>query len=226
MLRICYLVAVIGGCLLTVGCGRSYEGRLTPEEHKAVKTEVKVEVEAFLYDAKIRRDGKPTSFRLELFRTDSAVALSGRGYLGKGALKGRMTADSLEIYFPASNEYIYESMGDIAVSSSCMEGMRGLSFLNLLTTLPESDHIASGVVVECDSSESGRRYFSLIWEDCHWEMKLTYDQQDTDWRLLRLSFDDDRTGFTVKRRSLKRGATINQNRFRVVVPDDALRIIP
>lgn len=226
MLRASCLAVITGGCLLSAGCGGSYYAGTVPEEYSAAKTEVKVEVEAFLFDSRIRRDGKPTSFRLELFRTDSIIALSGRGYLGKGALRGRMTADSLEIYFPASNEYLYESLGDIANSSSCPEGLRGLDFLGLLTTLPTNDHIASGVAIECDSSKTERRHFTLTWVDRHWEMKLEYDRREIGWRLLKLSFVDDKTSFKTTRRSMKRRAEINQNRFRVFVPEDALKIIP
>ncbi len=127
-------ICTIAACLLiTAGCGSSRKGALVGDE---ANWQGKVEVEAYLFDAKLRRDNKPTSVRLEFFHTDSVIAFAGRGYLGKGALKGRLTEDSLEVYFPTTDEFVKEAAADLMSSFDCAGDIGSFNLMALFNSLP------------------------------------------------------------------------------------------
>lgn len=227
MARITALPAIMAICLLVVGCAPTYKAPPRHEQVAKTASTGKVKVDAYLFNARLRRDGKPTSFRLELLQTDSAVVLGGRGYLGRGALKGRMTADSLEIYFPATNEYLYESVADMVVSSFCPGRMQGLNLMRLLRRLPQASDFNVDATLERDDSDRKRPRFSLSWPDCPWRLQLAYNRQKTSWRLREIRFDDgDRTSFTAKRRSFKEQIAVTRKRLKPAVPVDAVRVSP
>ena len=211
---------------LLAGCGSGYRKQAAIEERQQAGQE-KVEVEAYLFDARLRRHGKPTSFRLEIFQTDSVLALGGRAYLGKGALKGRMTADSLEVYFPSSNEYLYESLSDLFVTTECPNEVPELNLLSLFNSLPDSIEEMENIRITADYSNRKRPEFNIFLQDCPWRIELTYDRQDTGWRIRHFKFDDGRdTSLKARRREYKKKARVRSSKFRLVPPDDALRIIP
>ncbi len=211
----------VGVLLGAGGCGTARYGGTAAED---ATPEYKIAVEAWLFDARIKRDGKPTSFRLEIYQTDSVSALAGRGYLGKGALKGRMTGDSVEIYFPSTNEYLYEPVAEVLNSSVCSEKTPTLDFQRLLRDFPDTLK-SDGLRVESDFEDENAPHFVLEWEDCPWRMELIYDRRDNGWRLRELIFDDgDLTTFTARRRTYKDRANVSSNKFRVQPPPDAVRV--
>lgn len=213
--------------LLLSGCGPTFVAEPTVDGYKKKGPGKKVRVEAYLFDAKIRKDGKPTSLRLELFQTDSLVALSARGYLGKGALKGRLTSDSLEAFFPTRNEYLYESVRDLLFRSSCTHAIDPLDFPGLLRNLPDLMDLGSGLMVQRDDSKRKHPKFTLTWPECAWRLELTYDKRITGWRLSKLILDNgDDISFTAKRRSYKASARVNRNKFELPIGPDAIRITP
>jgi len=221
------LSAVMAICLQVVGCAPAYKAPPMHEQTTKTAPEEKVKVDAYLFNARLRRDGKPTSFRLELLQTDSAVVLGGRGYLGRGALKGRMTADSLEIYFPATNEYLYESVADLVASSFCPSRMQGLNLMRLLRRLPQADDFNVDATLERDDGDRKRPRFFLSWPDCPWRLQLAYNRQKTGWRLQEIRFDDgDRTSFTAKRRSFKEQIAVTRKKLKPAIPDGAVRVSP
>lgn len=218
--------------LLLSGCGPTFVAEPTVDGYKKKGPDKKVRVEAYLFDAKIRKDGKPTSLRLELFQTDSLVALSARGYLGKGAFKGRLTSDSLEAYFPTRNEYLYESVLDLLFRSSCTHAIHPLDFPGLLRNLPDEMYLGAGLIVQRQKSNSlhpnpRHREFTLTWPECAWRLELTYDKRKTGWRLSKLILDNgDNISFTAKRRSYKASVRVNRNKFELPIGPDAIRITP
>jgi len=212
--------------LLLAGCGSGYRKHVAIEERKQAMQE-KVEVEAYLFDARLRRRGKPTSFRLEIFQTDSVLALGGRAYLGKGALKGRMTADSLEVYFPSSNEYLYELLSDLFTTVECPNRVPDFNLLSLFDSLPDSIEEMENVRVTADYGNSKRPEFNIFLKNCPWRIELTYDQQGTGWRIRSFVFDDGQgVSLIARRREYKKRARVPSNKFQVLSPSDAVRIIP
>ncbi|MEW5994027.1 MAG: hypothetical protein AB1744_06490, partial [Candidatus Zixiibacteriota bacterium] len=207
----CFLGATVIGLLL--GCSSGYYRYDTESESPVVGH--KVEVEAYLFDARLKRHGKPTSFRLDVYYTDSVIALGGRAYLGKGALKGRLTTDSLEVYFPSSNEYLYESVADLLSSSECSPAT-GIDFLNLFVSLPNSQEAFEDARIVADYSDEGRPEFVVSFPDCPWQINLIYDRRETGWRIRRFYFDDgSHVSLKAEQRVYKAHANVPGSKFHV-----------
>lgn len=216
----------VAALLLMGSCGPGYRGQPAGEENVEI-THRKIAVEAYLFDAKLRRQGKPTSFRLEIFQTDSVIALGGRAYLGKGALKGLLTTDSLEIYFPSSNEYLYESLSDLFATAECKHTKLDISLLHLFTSLPDSLAEMEEVSISSDYTDHKRPEYVISLPDCPWVIELTYDQRETGWRIHNFKFDNGNDiTLKAKRRTYKKKAQVPYNKFQLVSPESAARITP
>lgn len=211
-------------CFLLTGCGTGFrdEGATVATESSK---EQDVRVEAYLFDAKLRRNKKPTSVRLEFYHTDTVIAIAGRGYLGKGALRGRLTADSMEVYFPTTDEYLLESVAAVLGSVDCSEPLPPLSLLALFANLPDSVLSGDALVVESDHSDQRHPRYRISSNGCRWEINLTYARQDLGWRVKEFSFDDG-ADVTLKatRRTYKRSAKVKANKFDVPVKVGSVRI--
>jgi len=220
-------VCVVVAALLLMGsCGPGRIIRPASEERVAIVQE-KIEVEAYLFDAKLRRQGKPTSFRLEIFQTDSVIALGGRAYLGRGALKGLLTTDSLEVYFPSSNEYLYESLRDLFATAECTNTAPKFSLLHLFTSLPDSLAEMEEMSIASDYTDRKRPEFVISLPDCPWVIELSYDRRETGWRIRDFEFDNGNDiTLKAKRRTYKRKAQVPYSKFQLVLPDGATRITP
>ena len=214
------LFLLAGGCTVT-----RYQA--PPEELPAETVPQKVPADAYLFDAQIRRDGKPTSIRLELYDADTVVAMAGRAYLGKGALKGKLTADSLKIYFPSTNEYLNDAVVHLAAGSKCPVPIGRLDFISLLKNLPEQNQLDSQITLRTISKDDGKASFLLSAAGCVWQMQLQYDTEEDGWHLKRLEFSDGaRTHFEAQRREFRRNAGVKASQFEVIIPDDATRLTP
>ncbi|HWR82808.1 MAG TPA: hypothetical protein VN285_05870 [Candidatus Deferrimicrobium sp.] len=184
-------------------------------------------VGACLFDAQLRRGGKPTSFRLEVLHNDSVAVLAGRAYLGKGALRGRLTRDSLSLYIPSTHEYVDESLQNLLKSAECSAAEMSLDFLSLLTTLPDAQHHTTGIDVLPDYSDAGRPTFVVTSAGCLWKLELTYDHSDSGWRLRELFFTGSKdVSLNAKRRQCKPAINVSADKLRFAVPDGAARVIP
>ncbi len=211
--------------LLFSACGSPYggdEAQVEPESG----LKAKVMVEAYLFDAKLRRDNKPTSVRLEFFHTDSIIAIAGRGYLGKGALRGRLSEDTLEVYFPATDEYLYEPVATVLGSVKCSGELPRISLLGLFNNLPDSVLTRTGLVIESDYNDRVHPEFHISAKNCPWVIHLTYALQKEGWRITAFEFDDGE-GNTLKgkRRTYKRDAEVKAGKFHVPIKPGSLRII-
>lgn len=213
------VLCILGGCL---SCGPQYTSEPTVDAYQRRDSNKKIEVEAYLFDARIYRNGKPTSFRLHVYRTDSIIALGGRGYFGKGALKGIMTHDSVIIYFPATNEYLRDSRSAFFNQSVCPSGAAAFDFQRLLTTLPDETFLFPAAVAEIESKKKRRKY-SIIWPDCDWNLDLDYQKKDIGWRPKEIKFNNgDDIRFTAETRVFKPNAKVSLSKFRVNIPADAI----
>ncbi|MEW6412290.1 MAG: hypothetical protein AB1483_07430 [Candidatus Zixiibacteriota bacterium] len=210
--------------LLTVGCGGPQKGLLVGDE---AEWQGNVQVEAYLFDARLRRDNKPTSVRLEFFHTDSVIAVAGRGYFGKGALKGRLTPDSLEIYFPTTDEYVREATSDLMASFDCAGNIKSFDIMALFTDLPERVLKGSGTYIAADTTDNQHPVYKITTPGCPWEIELTYARQRKGWRIKSFSFSDG-GDVTLKgdRREYKRDATVKAVKFFVPIRESSIRIIP
>lgn len=217
----------LAGIVLAAGCYGTRGG--FHGERGADGQKLKIRAEAYSFNARLKRDGKPTTFKLEIYQTDSLLGLSGRGYLGKGALKGWLTSDSIKVYFPATGELLYESLADMTGSAECQSPLAGLKVLALFHELPDTTLAANGLKVTADRSNAKRPRFRVesVWPGCHWHLDLTYDRQKPGWRIRRFEFDDG-TGTVLKGTRVKYRAQANvaTKRFLVDPPPGTTRITP
>ncbi|MBD3401963.1 hypothetical protein GF420_03635 [candidate division GN15 bacterium] len=186
------------------------------------------EVEAYLFDTEIEYEGKYSSVRLELFATDSIVGIGGRSYLGKGALDGWLTADSVRLLFPQSNEYVYEPVARLLRTFECTGERRpDIPLLAFFFARPDRVDIGPDVAMMIDSSDTDRPVFSLSMPDCPWSIELIYDRRDTGWRIREFTFDNgDNLQIEARRREYHDEVDAKARMFTVSVPIDARRIIP
>lgn len=204
------------------------KSQLSPHEQslKSDKDE-KIVVEAYLFDAKLRRDGKPTSLRLEMYQSDSVIGLNGRGYLGKTGLKGILTADSLVLYFPTTNEFVAEGTAGLLASLPCEIDTRSLDLFSLFTNLPDSLSLDSHVRVESDYSKSNRPHFLLSIPGCLWEIRLIYDWKKQGWRLREFTYQNGKnTSFRATRREYRHRSKVRSSRLILNIPVSATRVSP
>jgi hypothetical protein len=208
--------------LLINGC---YSGIQVKSGESAIANSNEIEVEAYLFDVKIRRHGKPTSFRLDLYQTDSAVAMYGRGYFNKGAFSGRLINDSMQVYFPSTKEHLFESIENLFLSFDCESELIGINLLGYFTEPPAVDSLAASLKIEKMEEEKNSRSFRISSRNCPWFLTLTYTKETEGWRIDDFEFDDNKE-VTLKgsRRIYKPEATVSADRFHLSIPDGALKL--
>jgi hypothetical protein len=218
----------ITACCLLAWVSWSCAGRRSTgvsEEQKTWVAEGKVTVEAYLFDAVLRRQGKTNSFRLEMYATDSTIGLAGRGYLGKGALSGVASRDSLKVYFPSTNEFVDDSYSSVMSTGECAPTLPKFDPVKLMYVTPDSLELDSSLRLERISSENDRRVFSVRANFCSWALELTYGRIGDGWRPVQLKYDDGRgTTLTALRREYQPRARVQTSRFTFVHPAEARRI--
>ena len=212
--------------ILIAGCGPKYNPS-TSDETRAYADGDKILSEAYLFDAKLKREGKVNSFRLEIFQTDSVLSLGGRGYLGKGVLKGRVTPDSLLVYFPTRNEYVEEGIDDFLSTLDCAGGVTGFNILNLFSDLPDPEGFGEGINIYPDYNDGKEPFFEVTADGCPWLMELTYDRTDSGWRIKKLNFTyGEELSVEARRREYRAKAGVKSGKYRLEVPRHAIKIKP
>ncbi len=187
----------------------------------------KMTAEAFLFSARVTRNGKPTTVRLELYVADTVTALAGKGYLGRGALQGLMTRDSITAYFPSSGEYFRDAASAALGGSSCLRDAPQLDLPALLRQLPEIANLGPEATVTAFNDNAKRPRYELSWPGCDWRLELTYDLRKTGWRLKEFVFDGgEEMRVKAARREYKAAAKIKRRKFELSIPEGATRISP
>ena len=210
MSRAGFAVVLMAALLGMSGCGRRVRPATAEERPTDTKPNARVEASAYLFDAKLRMDGKPRSFRLEVFLTDSVAALAGRAYLGRGALRGRLTTDSLLVYFPSRDEYVDESTVALLSASECLGIGDKVNLLELFTSTPDEVLDARRFSIAVDTP-GHRKKFQVSAGGCPWTIDLLYDREDDSWLLREFSVDNGRDmKLTAKRRTFKKHARIDR----------------
>lgn len=226
LVRLSGILLVCGLAVWQAGCGAGKSGQMSDSGREEAPAG-KVLTNGYLYDAKLTRHGKPTSFRLELFATDSVVALGGRGYLGKGALRGRMTADSLTVYFPTTNEFVVESLAGLLGSSHCTGEVGSFDALDMLRRRVDQMQFDASIQITSEKAGEKRPVFRISARDCQWMLRLQYESDGERWWVRDLLFDNG-AGVTLsaRLREQQNRAAVPANRFRVTWPDDAVQLTP
>lgn len=209
---------------LVAGCGTAHKS--TPGTESGISAGQELQCEAFLFDARITCEKKYNSFRLELYQTDSLIGLTGRGYLGKGALKGWITPESLLVYFPTVKEYIQEAVSDVWKSFECVQNENSLNIFGLITNLPEEIIPAEGYQLELIKDDDKEKEYQINKIGCHWSITASYDLREKGWRLKEFNISEsDKFELAGKRREYRDDVKIKTNRFKPLVGPDAVRVI-
>ena len=210
---------VAGGCT----SGKRYPAGEQPPEARARE----IKGEAYLFDARVHRQDKWNSFRLEIYQSDSVLGLGGRGYLGKGVLKGRLTADTLKVYFPSADEYVLEPVTELLESQECLVRVPPFSIVALFRNLPDSAELDSSITVHSNHEDSDRPTFKISMPGCPWLLEITYDQHSTGWRIREFTFEDGQgNDLVARRREYRENTGLSPEKFTVAIPPGAVRIIP
>jgi hypothetical protein len=220
---------LITGTLLLVAAGCTVvKPHHTSEEKPDVQPSGSVRADAYLFDTEIVKAGKLTSMRLEIFDADSVMAVAGRAYLGKGAVRGKFTADSIIMYFPPIKQYLRESVRAWHSKDSCVSDVSHINFLRCLDEIPGERSGDSGLAVRTVSRTEDNVSVAVTSLNCRWVLSLTYFLTSQDgWRLSRFVFDDStNTTISGNRREFRPGAKFKASQFDVVIPDGAESIIP
>lgn len=222
-------ISVFAILSLLIGCTSGPPAGETGRESAPV---VKVPVEAYLFDVVIKRNGKPTSLRLDVFDADSVIALGGRAYLGKGALRARMTKDSLIAYFPTSNEFLMQALSSFSLSGAKQVDLSKVGLVDILTKRPDTGQVNDSIrvdIIEESTGDSERAIHTgqLGYPSVTWSMTVKYWlDDDGQWRLSNLIYSDSTTQITASRREYRARARISADRFRVNIPQSAVRVSP
>ncbi|MEA2030183.1 MAG: hypothetical protein U9N55_01115 [candidate division Zixibacteria bacterium] len=220
------VISVLVLLLCLTGCGTRYYVKPVKDTVSEEQPD-EVRAEAWLFNTRVWRDGKPTTIRLEIYLTDSITALSGRGYLGKGAMKGTIKDDSLFVYFPASNEYVRESTSSLLDAGDCEGKAPYVDILALLTQLPDSIDDLYEVQMTTNYTDPEKPTYVLYAKDCKWKLNLQYDYRKNGWRMKSFEFNSG-NGTRIKawRRTYEQRAEVPVKRFHVQLKPEAIRIIP
>ena len=208
-----------------VGCAGVYQGVDGEGERAGKSAGGEITADAYLFDTKTYREGKLTSVRLEIFWTDSVMALGGRAYLGKGALKGRLTRDSLTIYFPTRKEYLDEPIHEALTSSDCPFSLGALDVLDLFRSVPDSNSFAGDISLVSDYRKADRPVFTISKDGCDWRLKLEYDYKSGTPRIRRFEFENgERLLLKANRREFRSNRRVKASKFEVDIPLQAVKI--
>lgn len=218
MPRVLFIVLLIAFLLTHCSSGRKAEP--STEERSSIAETGRVIADAYLFDCKLRRDGKPNSFRLELFVADSTAAFSGKGYLGKGIFHGLLTRDSIYIVFPTKKEYLVEAVTTLLRSGDCVPEISDSNILQYLQPL-------TSAMVGDATKKSYTRTIEESGDDCSLSLNFKYKKRNKLWYPDQILYEDNKnTRLTAKCREVKVGAKIAANRFQFTPPEQAVRIFP
>jgi len=233
LFAVCTLIAF---AILLSSCTSGRQRRDVIDEHRLPQG--KVVADAYLFDAKIHRQGKPTSIRLELYVVADTVYIYGRAYLGKGALKARLTRDSLVALFPTEKEYLSDQVSEVISSEDCPDSVvQGIHLARLLTDPPDSESSLSEIISQGRSSDYGqpqnekkktnRKVYATIDSACKWILQLDYDTRANRQTLVHILFDDgDGTRINATLREQKPNSSVPKSRVTLDVPADYTRLSP
>lgn len=208
--------------LLSCSVGKQNQGNANLEETIEKR---EITVEAYLFDVKLRRQGKPTTLRLDLYQTDSVIAMFGRGYFNKGAFRGRLTKDSMLVYFPSTKEYLQESMESLFQSFDCEKELIAVQLLGYFSSPPDSGHISQDLNVEKIKQEGKRRQLKVTSANCPWQLLLGYQMKEKGWRIEEFEFDDGES-VTLKgsQRRYKESTSVPASRMNLAIPTNFNRL--
>ncbi len=218
LVRIVNCVSLLGLILLATGCGQQVQ----PGAESGVGS---LQADAYRFSARLFRDGSPTTLRLELYRSDSLVGLYGRAYLGRTALVGRVTPDSIVMYFPPTDDVLMERLADALEALAGRGVSRVPSLSSLLSGLPDSVTLPPRLLRVRNDTDKRRPRYLFYDSAATWQLELTYREERDVWRLYAFEFTAGENSLRGTRDRFRAAATVSRERFYPSIPVDARRIL-
>ena len=185
--------------------------------------------DAYLFDAKIIREGKKNSVRLEVYHSRDSLAVFARGYLGKGVLKAFITSDSVLAYFPTENQYYSGRIYDL-ISSRCQDTLIDEKMMiDLFAKTPaEIEYNVNTLYVVLLDDKGETRSYRLQSKRCPDNIYLQYDYHEERFILQEFSFeaDNEAFGFHSKLRKFRSDVKLPPEKFLIEIPESAVRFTP
>lgn len=185
--------------------------------------------DAFLYDARIYRDGRKNSVRLDVYRYADSLSVFARGYLGKGVLKGFIRGDSVLAYFPTEDQYFYGRLADI-LPGTCAAGTELEKLLvELFFRTPDEMQLNFEDLYLTVVKESRKeRIYRLTARGCPESIELHYDLKEHCYLLEKIEYSnpDESLKFMAERRRQKLNIDLPAEKKSVSIPETATRIYP
>jgi len=224
-LSVCLILSIIILSSCTVATRKQSGETISAEEAKFGEGRG----DAYLFDAKIYRDGKKNSVRLDVYYKNEQAGVFARGYLGKGVLKGIIDKDSIIVYFPTEDQFY---TGEIAslVKGDCRHKFDFESIIiQLMTKLPSDIKDAGDDYYVTILKDKGKtREYRLESRHCPEHIILEYDLKENRFILDKIDFrtEDDSFRFKAERRKFRLNVDIPVNKIVFDIPEDAARILP
>jgi hypothetical protein len=208
------------------GCAPTRQNAVPGEELKNPGTEQRGT--AFLFDVKVNRNGKKNSVRLDIYQRGDSLSVFARGYLGKGALKGLLTSDSVIAHFPTEEEY-YTGKLESLISDSCQFGQNLERILvTIFRDLPDTSDLPSDISLRTLEDGKKKKRYHMESGRCPAAIDLQYDYHDKQFILEQIGFALSDNSFQLdgKRRDFRTNVKIPEEKFQVNIPETATRIYP
>lgn len=223
------IIATGVALLLVAGCTRSgREGHHAPEQRETLSSAghpEKIRVDAYQFDAVYRHRGKPTTLQLELLCTDSVVAVSGKGYLGKSGLKARLDQNGLQAFFPTRREFLIDSLPGLLDEIACGTPMSRFDPVVLFRGLPSSSIFEPPIQVIANTRKPERPRYLFFVPDCSWQLEIEYIMEDSLWRVWSFSWQGiQNSSLEATRRQFRPSVAVPPARLEVVIPADAVPV--
>jgi len=211
------------------GCSMANRKNVGGEPIEAELNLAKGKGDAFLYDAKIYRDGRKNSVRLDVYLYGDSLSVFARGYLGKGVLKGLIRGDSVIAYFPTENQYFAGKLTDI-LKGSCVEKtpLEKLLVDLFIKTPVKTEYLRDDFYLTIVKESRDELQYRLTASGCPEHIDLQYELRDRRYLLEKVEYisPDESFQFRAERRRQKLDVDIPIEKKAVVIPDSATRIYP
>jgi len=228
ILSIIFLASLIIGCTLA-NRSKWKTGHIAPEQSAVNGVLSGERGDAFLYDLKITNQGRKNSVRLDLYRKTDSLGIYARGYLGKGVLKGLITKDSIVIYFPTENEFYQGRINSLLLDNCLKDFPFERVIISIFGTTPDKvDYNFGDAYLTVLEDKSEEREFRLESKKCSEFIKLSYDWNSARFILNQLDYVSEDARFKLKAnmRKFRLNVDLPEEKFRVTIPETAIRIYP
>ena len=229
--RSLFLILLVPLCLSCTLANRSkWKNNRVAEEQSAERLSLPAgKGDAYLFDLKITNQGRKNSVRLDLYWNEDSLGLYARGYLGKGVLKGLVTADSVLVFFPTNNEFYTGQLSGF-ITEDCFEN---LSFekiiIDLFGNTPDKiDYPFGEAYLTILEEKPGGRKYRLVAKNCDEYFEIEYDRKKGRFIIDQLSYNKEDGSFKLeaKRRKYRLNIGLPPEKFQVEIPQTATRIYP